>query len=89
MALRFSRRAASTIALISARCCTLLRPGLLGQSMLATVATHIARNSRGAGGGCAPVIGDGGEMLTGAFEGCDEQAASKPSNKIAINRGRK
>lgn len=43
-------------------CCWVERPGLLGQLILATVATHAARNSRaalgavaGAGKGCCTV----------------------------------
>jgi len=46
-----------TMLIISACCCAVLSPGLLGQSILATVATHTARNSRGAGGGMSATEG--------------------------------
>src|SRR5690349_9933951 len=59
MALRFISLALSRIALISATCWATGRPGLEGQSMLATVATQAARNSRGGGGGGGGTRGGG------------------------------
>ena len=56
MVLRFKRTAASRRVTSSYFCSKTLRPGLEGQSMLATVATQAARNSRGGEGG---VIGLG------------------------------
>src|SRR3954468_4535904 len=47
----FSSAALSRILIASACCSCVDSPGLLGQSMLPTVATHTPRNSRGAGGG--------------------------------------
>src|SRR5688572_24686897 len=69
MALRFIALARSRIWMISSCCSAVLRPGLLGQSMLFTVATQEARNSRAAGGGsllAAPgrVVGSAGTRDT-------------------------
>jgi hypothetical protein len=50
MALSFICTALSRIVMISAFCLSLLRSRRLGQSMLATVETQVARNSRGVGG---------------------------------------
>jgi len=57
MAFRFSALARSRIASTSACCFATGRLLRLGQSMLATVDTQAARNSRGAGGGWSPVNG--------------------------------
>src|SRR5215218_8902382 len=57
MALRFRSTALSRMAFISESCWATGRPGLEGQSMLATVATHAARNSRGGGGATEPTGG--------------------------------
>src|SRR4051794_34567015 len=68
----FSRSATafSRIAIISRFCSSTGSPGLLGQSMLETVATHAPRNSRGVGGG-AP------GPCTGACARAEEQAVSE------------
>src|SRR4051812_19752546 len=52
-ALRFRSEQRWRMAMASACCCSVERPGLLGQSMLPTVATHTPRNSRGGSGGSA------------------------------------
>ncbi|WP_181373395.1 hypothetical protein [Massilia glaciei] len=53
------------MAIASACCCGTPSPARLGQSMLATVETQAARNSRGAGGGSS----DGGSGGGGATSG--------------------
>src|SRR6188472_4232356 len=56
MALRLISLARSRMRIASAFCSSVESPGLLGQSMLPTVATQTARNSSGAGGGSSPFI---------------------------------
>src|SRR3954463_13804864 len=51
IALRFRSAARARIARVSSICWGVERFGEVGQSMLETVATHAARNSRGGGGG--------------------------------------
>src|SRR5688500_18325134 len=82
IALRVSAAARARIS-IAARCWSAVeRPGLEGQSMFPTVATHAARNSRGAGGGSSPpavgrVAGMAGSLLAGlVFVGEHENAAT-------------
>src|SRR5437899_3286906 len=51
IAFSLSAAALSRIATICRRCSAAASPGLVGQSMFPTVATHAARNSRATGGG--------------------------------------
>src|SRR5688500_9225456 len=51
--LRFAQR--SRIWIASRFCCSTGSPGLLGQLMLPTVATHAARSARGALGAAGPL----------------------------------
>src|SRR3982751_1858939 len=60
MAFRFSARERSRMAMASACCLAIVRLLRLGQSILATVDTQAARNSRGAGGGMLGSNGAGG-----------------------------
>src|SRR4051812_18078601 len=88
MAFRLSDFALSRMATASACCCAAGRPGLLGQSIFATVDTHAARNSRGAAGasvsgtggtdGGADPVGAGGRLVTGACGGVVVQLLSNP-----------
>ena len=55
-ALRPSAAARSTICTSSACCTATGKPGALGQSMLATLATQAPRNSRGAAGGISCAV---------------------------------
>src|SRR5450830_236469 len=56
IAFRFNDLARSRIAMASACCLATGKLLRLGQSILATVDTQAARNSRGAGGGTSPVM---------------------------------
>jgi len=77
IAFRFMALARSRMAIASACCCGAFRFCRLGQSMLATVETQAARNSRGAAGGSLPLawIVPFGAVAT--FIGV-EQLANKP-----------
>src|SRR4051794_4829765 len=82
MPLRFSSTARSRIASISASWRSTLRPGLDGQSMLATVATQAPRNSRGGGGGRTAA----GFRQQAAQSPFIEQPDRQPSNTAAEQR---
>src|SRR5688572_12612123 len=69
IAFRFIDLARSRIAIASACCCADGRPVLLGQSILATVDTQAARNSRGAGGGFSATTSGAGRAATSGTTG--------------------
>src|SRR5436190_21538739 len=73
-ALIFNSAQRSRMAIASFFCCSVGNAGLLGQSMLPTVATQTPRNSRGTAGGSSfwfvfttvPVVG--GELVRGGTQ---------------------
>src|SRR4051794_39986974 len=76
----FSSAALSRILIASACCSCVDSPGLLGQSMLPTVATHTPRNSRGAGGGSS----DG--LDAAALCCCAQPIGINSINNVPTNR---
>ena len=101
MAFRFIARARSSMLSISAFCCATGRPARLGQSMLATVETQAARNSRGAAGGRSGALptgaggwtamdaeGAGGTGLAGCstFAGGAQPNSSTPHSASKVAR---
>src|SRR5471032_3046661 len=91
MAFRFSDLARSRMAIASACCFSVLRLLRLGQSILATVDTQAARNSRGAGGGRSPFgaapatdEGRGAAAPAAGTTGVLEQPSSSTANPPAM-----
>src|SRR5690242_2339431 len=84
-----SRCSAATLArraISSAFCASVESPGFDGQSMLPTVATHTARNSRGTGGGAvsaeAVVAFDGVVRWPQATEGMTRTEARRATESL-------
>ena len=67
-------------------CCSLvLKPGLLGQSMLPTVATHAARNSRCGGGGSVELPAD--RTLSGRLYLKQWKRWHNPADNVVLSEG--